>query len=407
MNKLLLLFGILFTGTVCIAQYKNDNKLFKTVHTQDLCSELQQHPGYLFLDVRSKGEYEDTSMMGMNIGRFKNAKNINVRELGQRIEELAAYKTSPVFVYCSHSQRSRKASKMLADSGFTNVFNINAGLTGILQLPAEGNECVFNQLITKNSFTMLSAQDFCRKLSLNPSRTFILDVRDDSAYRHISSDARVNAYGTFKTALHIPLADLQTGKAAIPKTLDIVVIDLFGDDATKAAELLKKNNYPHVSVLLEGIDRMLEINDRELTCMAGDFVSPVSYKIISARQLQSVMDSKANYVFFDIRSQEEFENRHKNAWQNIGHLVNAINIPASEIGQQTDLIKKYKNIPVIVYGFGSSTSVYEAASRLIAKGFTDVSVLQGGIFNVGWTAANIKGFSALAGLRVDVPADNQ
>src|SRR6185369_15557412 len=118
----------------------------------------QKQPGYLLLDVRSEGEYEDTSMMGMNIGRFKDAKNINVRELGQHIGELAAYKDKPVFVYCSHSQRSRRASKMLADSGFTNVININGGMTGILQLPTSGNECVFKQLTTKNNFAMLSAQ---------------------------------------------------------------------------------------------------------------------------------------------------------------------------------------------------------------------------------------------------------
>ena len=60
-------------------------------------------------------------MQGMNIGRLKNAKNIDVRQFGSRLSELQDFKNRPVFVYCSHSQRSRRASKMLADSGFTRV----------------------------------------------------------------------------------------------------------------------------------------------------------------------------------------------------------------------------------------------------------------------------------------------
>ena len=407
MNKLTLVFATFLIAACCNAQYKNDNVVYKTVYTQDLCKELQKQPGYLILDVRSPGEYADTSMMGMNIGRFKDAKNINVRELGPRIGELAAYKDKPVFVYCSHSQRSRKASKMLADSGFTNVININGGMTGILQLPAATNECVLKQLSTKINFNMLSAQDFCNKLAKKSSRLFVLDVRDDSSYNHISTDAKINAYGTFKSAVHISLAELQTGKAIIPKDKEIVIIDLFGDAASKAAEILKENNYTNLSVLVEGVDRMLQINNNELPCMTTEYVSPVNYKIISAQQLKGIVDNSNDYVFLDIRTQEEFANKHKNFWQNLGHLVNAINIPTSHIDQQIADIEKYKTRPVIVYGFGSSTTTFEAANKLSAKGFTNVSVLQGGIFNVGWTAANIKGYSSLAALRVEVPIDNQ
>jgi len=296
---------------------------------------------------------------------------------------------------------------MLADSGFTNVININAGMTGILQLPTSGNECVFKQLTTKNNFAMLSAQDLCNKLSQHSAKIYVIDVRDDSAYGHISKDAKINAYGSFKSAVHVSKAELLAGKANIPKDKEIVVIDLFGDDAQDVARMLKQNNYPKVSALVEGIDRVLENNNKELTCMATEYVSPVHYNIISAQQLKSIVDSKDDYVFLDVRSKEEFANKHKNSWQNIGHLANAINIPTANLEQEAGEIEKYKNKTLIVYGFGNSTIAYEAANILWAKGFTNVNVLNGGIFNVGWTAANIKGYSSLAALRVDVPADNQ
>src|SRR6476659_7257546 len=125
---------LLMSTLLVSAQYKNDNVLYKTVYPEDLVQQLKSHPGYLLLDVRSKGENQDTSsMQTMNIGHLKNAKNIDIRELGTRLNELQGFKNTPIFVYSSHSERSRRASKMIADSGFTNVYNINGGMTTLLQ----------------------------------------------------------------------------------------------------------------------------------------------------------------------------------------------------------------------------------------------------------------------------------
>lgn len=401
MKRISLLF-ISLSFFVCIkAQYKNDNVLFKTVYTQDLCDEMAKQAGYIILDVRTPGEYADTSTRGLNIGRFKDARNINVQDLGTRINELSAYKDVPVFVVCSHSQRSRRASKMLADSGFKKVFNINGGMTGILQLPVAGNECIYNKLTTRNNYALLSAVEFCQKLS--DQNAFLLDVRDDSSYNHISKDAKINAYGSFRGATHFSLADINSGHANIPKNKEIVITDLFGDDAEKAAKILLDKGYKNVSVLLEGIDRILYNNNNSITCFKNDYISPVKFNIISAQQLPSLMQKNPGFVFLDVRTKDEYENKHKNSWMNIGHVKDAINIPVADLKQQIASIGHYKNSPVIIYAFGSSTPAYEAAYTLVENGFTNVNVLQGGIFNIGWTAANIKGYSDLASLRVDVP----
>jgi rhodanese-related sulfurtransferase len=242
---------------------------------------------------------------------------------------------------------------------------------------------------------------------MNNKNSFLLDVRDDSSWMHISSDARGNAYGNFKHAVHISLADLVSGKGNIPVDKNIVIIDLYGDDAAKAAQWLKQKNYRNVFVLLEGMDRILQDNKSQLTCMQTDYVSPVKYNIMSAQELKQVVEASDNYVFLDIRTSDEYNNKHKNSWQNAGHLANAINIPIASLATSLATIESYKEKPVIIYGFGSSTSTYEAANILTANGFNKVNVLQGGIFNVGWTAANIKGYASLAKLRVDVPVENQ
>lgn len=407
MKKLSFLFCLALITGYGFGQYKNDNVLYKAVFTEELCKEINSHPGALLLDVRSPGEFADTSSRGSNLGRFKNAVNLDIRELGNRLSEINAYKDKPVFVYCSHSQRSRRASKMLADSGFTQVFNINAGMTGLRQLPASANKCLYDKLESKNAYNIISAANLCDKISKQAKNIFLLDVRNDSAFRHISLDARVNAYGCFKNSVNIPLSDLEAGLSKIPPGKEIIIIDLFGNDAAKAAELLKNKNYASVSVLLEGIDRLLHTDRKTLACLPAAYISNIPYKIINAQELKAFSETVKDYLFLDVRTTEEFTNTHKNNWQNTGHLLNAVNIPSTDLEKQWGKIAGFKNKPVLLYAFSSNTSVYEAAGALVNKGFTNVMVLQGGIFNVGWTAANISGFSSLAKLRVDVPAENQ
>ena len=407
MKKSAILFFSACVTTTCFAQYKNDNVLYKTVFTQDLCNELNSNPGSLFLDVRTPGEYADTSARGANIGRFKNAVNIEVSELGNRIAEINAWKDKPVFVYCSHSQRSRRAGKMLADSGFTKVFNINGGMTGLRQLPDEGNKCMYDKLETNNAYNIISAADLCTKISGVGKSIFLLDVRNDSAFKHISLDAKINSFGYFKNAVNIPLADLEANLNKVPAENEIIIIDLFGGDASRAARLLKQKNYQRVSVLLEGLDRLVSTNRKTLACLPLAYITNLPYKIINAQELKPFLETTRDYLFLDARTTEEFNNKHKNYWQNIGHLNNAINIPVTDMENNWEKIAAYKTKPVIVYVFSSGTVAHEAANTLVKKGFTNILVLQGGIFNIGWTAANVKGFSSLAKLRVDVPAENQ
>ena len=58
------------------------------------------------------------------------------------------------------------------------------------------------------------------------------------------------------------------------------------------------------------------------------------------------------------------------------------------------------------YTFGTNKEAFEAANQLSAKGFTKVHVLIGGLWDIRWKAANLKGLSPLMKWVVDVPSDN-
>lgn len=394
----------LFACSGISAQFKNDNVAYQTVDPSDLCMTLKKNPGYILVDVRSAAEFADTSSFyGYNLGHFNGARNIPVNELDKRLGEIRAYKDKPVFVYCSHSQRSRRASKMLADSGFTRVFNLNGGVTSLHYNDVLDNPCVAALFSTSNSYTLISAKDICDKL--HKGTAVVIDVRSDSAFRHISRDAKENALGTIRGAVNIPLSKLRAEEQAIPWNREIILTDLYGDNAAAAAHILDSIGYKKVSVLVEGVDRLLSSAANLSGCPGNVYVSPVRYSIIPATRFAAFAKRKIAYTILDIRTVEEFTNQHKDYWRNIGHIRGAMNIPLAELEKKIPELDK--NRETLIYAFSSSKEVFEAAALLEKNGFTKVSVLYGGLFNLRWTSGNVKGMSNLKNWVVEVPEANQ
>jgi rhodanese-related sulfurtransferase len=389
------------------AQYKNDNVLFKTIDPGALYKTLKNTKDYVLLDVRSKGEFEDTSQYSsLNLGHLKGAKNISVNELGQRLNEIKADKDKPVFVYCSHSQRSRRACKMLADSGFTNITNINGGLTS-LHYFGEVNKNYFAELYeTKNKYSFISPTELCDKLTKTPGNIFLLDVRTDSLFKHIGTQVKDNALGTIKGSVNIPVKELQQNLATIPKNKAVIVIDLYGDDAAKAANLLAENGYKNVQVLIEGMDRWLSMSNTDAPCRSTLYQTDEKFSVVSAVDFGK-MQHKENITILDVRTTDEFNNADKNSWRNIGKLKNAINVPSNEIESSLSKIPGEKNKPIIIYSFGGGAESFSAAKYLSSQGFTKVTVLYDGIFNLRWTAANIKDQPYLKDLVTNIPDINK
>ena len=401
MNKLICSIFLALTTLLLSAQYKNDNVLYKTVYPEDLSQQLKSHPGYLLLDVRSKGENQDTSsMQSMNIGHLKNAKNIDIRELGTRLNELQGFKNTPIFVYCSHSQRSRRASKMLADSGFTNVYNINGGMTTLLQQDYD----ISSIYETKQNYQLLSPSAFCREV--NNKNSYVVDVRPDSSYNAATRSEMTNSMGKIKSAVHIPLANLESSIASIPKDRKIILLDEFSDESIKAANVLSGRGYKDVAVLFNGIYNLITSNSSDVSCKNEMWQQNKKYHILTSDEFNNLLHKTNDVAIIDTRTVAEFNNQSKDNWRNIGHIKNAVNLPDSVLQSRLQELAAAKNKPVIVYGFGTSPEVYRSASTLVSNGFTNVNILSGGIFSLRWKAANLKGKSALKDWVTDIPADN-
>ena len=395
--KSLFSFIAILLFNICLGQYRYDNVSFKTVYWDELCETLKQNPGHLLLDVRSKGEHDDTSAFrGLNIGHLKGATNININDLASRLKEIEAYKSKPVFVYCSHSQRSRRVSKMLSDSGFVKVFNINGGVSNLRMFDFK-EEC--DLLTTNLPYRIISPKALAREKNTD---YFILDVRTDSAFKGMALQERRNAYGKFKNAINIPASSIDQNLAAVPKDKKILIVDETGGESPAVAEKLAQNGFTNLAILFNGMDAYItEVPEGD----RNNWTATVAYHTINALGADELL-KKASVTVIDVRTPDEFNNRAKESFRNVGNIKNAVNMPYAEWDKSLASLPPDKEKPIMVYAMSSTPETFEAAKKLSAQGYKNVNVLLGGIFNLRWRAANMKGHAHLKDWVVNVPADN-
>jgi UPF0176 protein len=85
--------------------------------------EMKNREDVLILDVRSNYEH--------HIGRFKGAMTLdieNFRDFPDKIKELEAYKDKTVVTYCTGGIKCEKASALLLEKGFKDVYQLEGGI---------------------------------------------------------------------------------------------------------------------------------------------------------------------------------------------------------------------------------------------------------------------------------------
>ena len=100
---------------------------FKTIQPSAICQYINDHPGVVLLDVRTKKEFDGQA--NPDFGTLKNAINLPIQELKEKISTINHLKDKEIIVYCSHSHRSPQVSYILTQNGFTNVTNLEGGMS--------------------------------------------------------------------------------------------------------------------------------------------------------------------------------------------------------------------------------------------------------------------------------------
>lgn len=92
---------------------------------------------------------------------------------------------------------------------------------------------------------------------------------------------------------------------------------------------------------------------------------------------QAILLHNKGALLLDVRGAEEFSK---------GHIVDARNIELDKLADSVDVIKKYREKPVIVY-CETGTRSSQAVKLLKAQGFINVANLQGGL--AAWRQDNL------------------
>jgi rhodanese-related sulfurtransferase len=74
----------------------------------------------VILDVRSADEFAS--------GHIREAKNIPLKELSTRVEELDKFKSRPLVIVCAKGLQSNKAASQLKKAGFASAYPLIGGI---------------------------------------------------------------------------------------------------------------------------------------------------------------------------------------------------------------------------------------------------------------------------------------
>jgi len=120
MNKLIAFVAItmLLLGA-CAGPSGPVNKVLSPSDFKDKIEELNNE---ILVDLRSHGELHQT-------GPIKGARNLDFNS-GRFLAAVAGFeKDQPIMLYCASGGRSASAAKQLKEEGFTNVYDLDGGVT--------------------------------------------------------------------------------------------------------------------------------------------------------------------------------------------------------------------------------------------------------------------------------------
>lgn len=370
MNKYFLI-TILSLLSFCVhsQDFTSDNVRYQTISWNNFFKKLDHNPKLVYYDIRSEGERTDNLKFApYNQGKIKGAIETDFADFKKYYPEYLKHKNDTIYLYCSHSKRSRLLAKQLRDSSFVNVVNINGGLSYFNTL-SEIEMPYRTKYYTNNlKYKLTSPNDFIE--ALKNKKYQIVDIRPDSLYYGKSSIERENSFGNIKSALHIPYDKIKDHLKLLDKNKTILLFDNEGALSPIAANYLIENGY-QTSILLFGLENLTR------TTAGNDMpFLKAKYKMILPVELLGLSKTK-NTVIIDIRAEPEYNSKSTNPWKNVGKLKNAVNIPLAELTKEK--MANYSGKTIVIYDMMMKEELYEYAKRLKEYSVKDYYLLVGGI----------------------------
>ena len=126
MKKLIFLLLAVMLLTACgQTEEKAQEAVYVNITAQEAKEIMDTQKGYIILDVRTQEEYDQ--------GHIPGAILIPDTEIEERAEDVLTDKDQLILVYCRSGRRSKLASEILVELGYTNIREFG----GIIDWPYE------------------------------------------------------------------------------------------------------------------------------------------------------------------------------------------------------------------------------------------------------------------------------
>ena len=126
MKKLIFLLLAVMLLTSCgQTEEKAQEAVYVNITAQEAKEIMDTREGYIILDVRTQEEYDQ--------GHIPGAILIPDTQIGARAEKVLTDKDQLILVYCRSGRRSKLASEILVELGYTNIREFG----GIIDWPYE------------------------------------------------------------------------------------------------------------------------------------------------------------------------------------------------------------------------------------------------------------------------------
>lgn len=347
--------------------YKSDNINYQTISWIDFFKKLDNNPELIYFDIRTEGERNDNGKSPQfNQGKIKGAIETDYFDFEKYYPEYLKHKDDTIYLYCSHSKRSRALAKQLRDSSFVKVVNINGGLSYFNSLTDKDIIDKEKYYTSSLKYKLISPNDF-NELIYNKNYQ-IVDVRPDSLYFGKTTSNRINSLGRIKNVLHFPFNEMENNLSLLDNSKEILLFDNDGELSPIAANYLFENGY-NVSILIFGLSNLVST-----TASIDRSFLKTKYETISPTELLEISKNNST-VIIDVRSQSEYNGT--DLRKNNGKITNAINIPLT--GLKKEIMNSYSEKTIIIYDTMMQEELYKYANLLDEYGIDNFYLLSGGI----------------------------
>ncbi len=395
MKYLLLHLTLLPLVSVAQLVQRFDNSNYKALYFSEASKLIAENPGILVLDVRSPGEYADTSSYSSaNIGRLKGARNISIDSIENHFQEIEGYKNKPILVYCSHSQRSRMVSKFLGGQGFTQVYSLNGGMSLVNKSTEKDFPGMDSMYISGHPYTLVQGASACDFLS--QTGIVVVDLRPSVQFNGMDSTLN-NNIGRLRNSINIP-ADLlshRMSELVAFKDNPLLLVGAETKVSTDAAIKLKAAGFTKIFVLYEGLFELISYLPSTSPLRDRFFTGLPPYFEIGSREAIGLVKNNPSLEILDLRNPREFANKSDTNYHNVGHIKNAINLYLDDQVRE-QLQHTPRNTPILVYAdamdgsWGQVTDPNRVCQWLCSQGFKQVYFLRDGIYYMVWSVTNVE-----------------